>query len=117
MVRFPSPRPDSLHSEADVREVKDFDELMVAERVLIEGYPMLELEPLKPGNLLGPTPTRIRPAGLCRRRTVDRLAAPETVGVRRLHREHSGSSGGPRTTTTTRPNWCGAAWRTSAKRS
>jgi GNAT superfamily N-acetyltransferase len=55
MVRFPSPRPDSPPPEADVREVKDFDELLVAERVLVMGYPMLELEPLKPGELLGPT--------------------------------------------------------------
>ena len=49
MVRFPSPRPGSPPPEADVREVKDSDELMVAERVLVEGYPMLELEPLKTG--------------------------------------------------------------------
>lgn len=55
MVRFPSPRPDSSSSETDVREVKDVDELAVAERVLVEGFPMPELEPLKPGDLLGPT--------------------------------------------------------------
>ncbi|MGH3787438.1 MAG: GNAT family N-acetyltransferase [Pseudonocardiaceae bacterium] len=55
MVRFPSPRPDSSSPEADVREVKDVDELAVAERVLVEGFPMPELEPLKPGDLLGPT--------------------------------------------------------------
>ena len=162
MVRFPSPRPDSPGPEADVREVKDSDELMVAERVLVEGYPMLELEPLKPGALLGPDAaaaghsglarvvgratgggsggaptrrgharrvrcdiagsagprcrcrgdvgrhprrpgraggadrqrrraTRIRTTGLCRRRTVDRLAPPGTVGGRRLHSEHSGT--------------------------
>jgi GNAT superfamily N-acetyltransferase len=55
MVRFPSPRPDSTASEADVREVMHPDELAVAERVLVEGYPMPELEPVKPGDLLGPT--------------------------------------------------------------
>jgi hypothetical protein len=55
MVRFPGPRPDSPNPEIDVREVKDVEELAVAERVLVDGYPMLELEPLKPGDLLGPT--------------------------------------------------------------
>jgi hypothetical protein len=55
MVRFPSPRPDVPRMQADVREVTDADELAVAERVLVEGYPMPELEPLKPGDLLGPS--------------------------------------------------------------
>jgi GNAT superfamily N-acetyltransferase len=55
MVRFPGPRPASPAPEVEVREVQDADGLALAERVLVEGYPMPELEPLKPGDLLGPT--------------------------------------------------------------
>jgi GNAT superfamily N-acetyltransferase len=55
MVRFPGPPPDLPNPEVAVREVQDTDELAVAERVLVEGYPMPELEPLMPGDLLGPT--------------------------------------------------------------
>ena len=43
--------------------MEDAKALAVAERVLVEGYPMPELEPLAPGDLLGPPildgPTRV----------------------------------------------------------
>jgi hypothetical protein len=55
MVRFPGPAPTSAQPGVDVREVRDADELAIAERVLVEGYPMPELEPLRPGDLLNPT--------------------------------------------------------------
>jgi GNAT superfamily N-acetyltransferase len=55
MVRFPGPRPGTVAPEVEVREVQDAVGLALAERVLVEGYPMPELEPLKPGDLLGPT--------------------------------------------------------------
>lgn len=47
MVRFPGPVPASSHPGVEVREVLDAGELAVAERVLVEGYPMPELEPLR----------------------------------------------------------------------
>ena len=55
MVRLPTPGPDPARPGLQVREVRDADELAVAERVLVEGYPMPELEPLRPGDLLGPS--------------------------------------------------------------
>ena len=55
MARFPGPAPTSPHPGVDVHEVRDADELAIAERVLVEGYPMPELEPLTPGDLLNPT--------------------------------------------------------------
>jgi GNAT superfamily N-acetyltransferase len=58
MVRFPGPRPPSTHTTPDasveVRQVRDAAALAVAERVLVEGYPMPDLEPLAPGDLLAP---------------------------------------------------------------
>ncbi|GEL17268.1 GNAT family N-acetyltransferase [Pseudonocardia asaccharolytica] len=54
MVRFPGPPPGRPGSAVEVREVHDADGLALAERVLVEGYPMPELEPLQPGDLLGP---------------------------------------------------------------
>ena len=55
MVRFPYaheiPRPEGV----EVVEVHDPRELAVAERVLVDGYPMPDLEHLRPGDLLGPT--------------------------------------------------------------
>ncbi|MFC5993556.1 GNAT family N-acetyltransferase [Pseudonocardia hispaniensis] len=54
MVRFPGPGSQRSASGAEVREVHDADGLALAERVLVEGYPMPELEPLRPGDLLGP---------------------------------------------------------------
>ncbi len=41
-------------SNVEVREVEDDDGLAVAERVLVEGYPLPELEPLHPGVVYGP---------------------------------------------------------------
>lgn len=53
MVRFPAPRGRPPHHGVDVREVTDADALAVAEQVLVEGYPMPELQPLRRGALLG----------------------------------------------------------------
>lgn len=55
MVRFPAPRPASSDSAVEVQEVRDAAGLAIAERVLVDGYPMPDLEPLTPGDLLGPT--------------------------------------------------------------
>lgn len=52
MVRFPAPHPLPSPPGVEVREVKGAAELAVAERILVEGYPMPELEPLTPGDLL-----------------------------------------------------------------
>jgi hypothetical protein len=54
MVRLPAPGPDRPPGGARVREVTTAEDLARAERVLVEGYPMPELEPLSPGDLLGP---------------------------------------------------------------
>lgn len=55
MVRFPAPPPrGATTSSADVREVVTAADLEVAERVLVEGYPMPELQPFSPGGLLAP---------------------------------------------------------------
>lgn len=63
MVRFPAPHEVPGGEGLEVREVTDADGLAVAERVLVEGYPMPELEPLSPGELLAPAilegPTRV----------------------------------------------------------
>ncbi len=63
MVRLPAPRPKPPPAGVDLREVLDPESLAVAERVLVEGYPMPELEPLSPGDLLAPGllggPTRV----------------------------------------------------------
>jgi len=55
MVRFPGPPSPLRRWPGEVREIMDPAELAVAERVLVEGYPMPELDPLTPGDLLGPT--------------------------------------------------------------
>jgi hypothetical protein len=55
MVRFPAPPTPLRRWSGEVREIRDPAELTVAERVLVEGYPMPELDPLNPGDLLGPT--------------------------------------------------------------
>lgn len=55
MVRFPSVHDVHLRDGVEVHEVHDPSELAVAERVLVEGYPMPDLEPLSPGDLLGPS--------------------------------------------------------------
>lgn len=54
MVRFPSAHAIPSPHGVEVREVGGATELAVAERVLVEGYPMPELEPLTPGDLLAP---------------------------------------------------------------
>lgn len=55
MVRFPSAHEISQPAGVEVVEVHDAEELAVAERVLVSGYPMPDLEPLSPGDLLGPS--------------------------------------------------------------
>jgi hypothetical protein len=52
MVRFPGPPPPSTRWPGEVREIHDPTELTAAERILVEGYPMPELDPLTPGDLL-----------------------------------------------------------------
>jgi hypothetical protein len=54
MVRLPAVGPNRPDGDPEVREVRTAEELAQAERVLVEGYPMPELEPLHPGDLLGP---------------------------------------------------------------
>ncbi len=58
MMRFPAPRPASAAPGVVVDEVRDAETLAVAERVLIEGYPMPGAAPgsvLRPGLLDGAT--------------------------------------------------------------
>ena len=54
MVRLPAPHEDTLPRGVEVREVTDAAGLAVAEQVLVEGYPMPDLQPLSPGDLLAP---------------------------------------------------------------
>ena len=56
MVRFPVPSDRSgrpLPAGVELHEVTDADGLAVAERVLVEGYPMQDLQPLVRGSVLG----------------------------------------------------------------
>ena len=55
MVRFPAAHAVPAREGVEVREVHDPGALAAAERVLVEGYPMPDLEPLSPGELLGPS--------------------------------------------------------------
>lgn len=55
MARLPAPGPAAPPPGIDVREVRDADALAVAERVLVEGYPVPGLDPLTPGDLLDPS--------------------------------------------------------------
>jgi len=63
MFRSPSPVTESPPSDLDVRWVEGAAELADAERVLVEGYPMPELQPFAPGALYAPplleTTTRV----------------------------------------------------------
>jgi hypothetical protein len=63
MVRFPGGGAPALKPGVAVAEVHDAAGLEIAERVLVEGYPMPEMLPLTPGTLLGPAiltgPTRV----------------------------------------------------------
>ncbi len=52
MLRPPGPGPQAGRPGEDVREVSDPDDLAAAERVLVTGYPMPEMEPLVPGDVL-----------------------------------------------------------------
>lgn len=52
MVRFPGGEPPPPRAGVTVREVTDAASLAVAERVLVEGYPMPELLPFTPGQVL-----------------------------------------------------------------
>lgn len=54
MVRFPGGVAPPLRDGVEVREAMDAKDLSIAERVLVEGYPMPELQPLEPGDLLAP---------------------------------------------------------------
>jgi GNAT superfamily N-acetyltransferase len=53
MVRPPGGAAPALRDGVTLREVRDAEDLAVAERVLVAGYPMPELEPLVRGGLLG----------------------------------------------------------------
>ena len=63
MVRFPGGEAPPPRDGVTVREVHDAEALAVAERVLVEGYPMPELQPFTPGQVLAPPilhgPTRV----------------------------------------------------------
>ena len=57
MVRFPSDGSGPVvpaSSGVEVSEVRDAESLAVAERVLVEGYPIPGLQPFTPGELLAP---------------------------------------------------------------
>jgi hypothetical protein len=55
MVRLPSagPGPPAGAQHLEVREVLDPEQLAIAERVLVEGYPMPEMQPLERGDVFG----------------------------------------------------------------
>lgn len=55
MVRFPAPHDHPAPPGVEVREVTEAAALAVAEEVLVEGYPMPDLRPLTPGDLLAPS--------------------------------------------------------------
>jgi acetyltransferase (GNAT) family protein len=89
MVRLPGSAPDAAAREprapsVQVRPVRDAQELALAERVLVDGYPMPDLEPLGVGDLLGPSiltgPTRVWLAWLDDR-PVAVSAAHQSAGV------------------------------------
>ena len=68
MVRFPGGSAPPPRDGVQLEWVEDAEGLAVAERVLVEGYPMPELQPLTPGDLLAPPildgPTRVVTASL-----------------------------------------------------
>lgn len=55
MVRFPAHHDVPARPGVDVREVATADDLAVAERVLVEGYPMPDALPLTAGDVLHPS--------------------------------------------------------------
>lgn len=56
MVRLPSASPSQplVPQDIGVREVLDPEQLALAEQVLVEGYPMPEMQPLHRGDVFGP---------------------------------------------------------------
>jgi hypothetical protein len=54
MVRLPGAESASPRSTVQVRRVLDDAELAVAEQVLVEGYPLPEMQPLRAGDLYAP---------------------------------------------------------------
>lgn len=54
MVRLPSHHRMPHPRGVDVLEVRDDKDLAIAERILVEGYPIPDLQPLSPGDLFGP---------------------------------------------------------------
>jgi hypothetical protein len=52
MIRLPAPHEVPSRDGAEVVEVHDAAELAVAERVLVDGYPMPDAVPLSPGDVL-----------------------------------------------------------------
>lgn len=54
MLRPTSTQTVPPQTSLELRWVETADELAAAERVMVEGYPMPELEPFKPGRLLAP---------------------------------------------------------------
>lgn len=54
MVRFPGGSLPPSKDGVELRPVTDEDALAVAERVLVEGYPMPELQPVVRGSILAP---------------------------------------------------------------
>ncbi len=63
MVRFPGSSGAPGGGAVDVREVVTADDVAVAERIVVEGYPLPEMQPLSRGDVFGLTilegPTRI----------------------------------------------------------
>jgi len=55
MVRLPAARDVPTRAGVEVVEVHEPDDLAVAERVLVEGFPMPDAQPLSPGDVLHPS--------------------------------------------------------------
>jgi GNAT superfamily N-acetyltransferase len=55
MLRFPETATTPPTTDVELRQVTDTASLADAERVLIEGYPLPELQPVQPGILYGAT--------------------------------------------------------------
>ena len=81
MVRLPGERSVPAREGVQVHEVHAPGELALAEQVLVEGYPMPDLEPLRAGDLLAPA--ILSPATRVWLASVDDVAA--AVAVAHLH--------------------------------
>ncbi len=55
MVRFAGPAPTSHPAAAEVREVFTADELAIAERIVVDGYPLPDVQPMSRGDVFGLT--------------------------------------------------------------